>query len=324
VEEKDLEAFRAVAEELSFTRAAARLYVTQPSLSQRIARFERRLGVQLFERSSRTVSLTAAGRTLLAGMDDLVSTWDRIIQGVRHAGCEEPAAVLQFPDRMRIAVHSLAVGFLLDQLLEMAPDVRWEILPFDYHGSVRLLIGGGMDAVVGYRVSGDSLPSDKGISSMLLLREPTWAAVASTSPWARQPVVSLAELATQPWVVHPEGPLRSLVETACAEAGFAPDIRYESFDSSLIRLLVGSGRAVTLASPASPDRDGVVTVPLREAVYRRWYLAWPVHVLDDVHVTRLVSTLSLWFRTCAQQSPRYWEWVSANPTDYPVLAAKER
>src|SRR6185436_13672750 len=59
---RELEAFRAVAEELSFTRAAARLRLAQPALSRHVRSLEDRLGLRLFDRTNRAVALTVAGR----------------------------------------------------------------------------------------------------------------------------------------------------------------------------------------------------------------------------------------------------------------------
>ncbi|MFE2916080.1 LysR family transcriptional regulator [Kitasatospora indigofera] len=78
----DLTAFRAVAEELSFTRAAARLRLSQPALSQRVRRLEKELGARLLQRTTRTVTLTPAGRALVGWVVSTENAWDEVRQEV--------------------------------------------------------------------------------------------------------------------------------------------------------------------------------------------------------------------------------------------------
>jgi DNA-binding transcriptional LysR family regulator len=74
----DLTAFRAVAEELSFTRAAARLRLAQPALSQRVRRLEKEIGALLLQRTTRTVALTPAGRALVRWVVSTENAWDEV------------------------------------------------------------------------------------------------------------------------------------------------------------------------------------------------------------------------------------------------------
>jgi DNA-binding transcriptional LysR family regulator len=84
VEQRELRYFVAVAEELHFTRAAARLEISQPPLSATIARLEAKLGTQLFTRDSRNVALTPAGEELLPRACRILSDIDAAIEAVRN------------------------------------------------------------------------------------------------------------------------------------------------------------------------------------------------------------------------------------------------
>jgi LysR family transcriptional regulator, benzoate and cis,cis-muconate-responsive activator of ben and cat genes len=84
VEQRELRYFVAVAEELHFTRAAARLEISQPPLSATIARLEAKLGTQLLTRDSRNVALTPAGKELLRRARRILSDIDAAIEAVRN------------------------------------------------------------------------------------------------------------------------------------------------------------------------------------------------------------------------------------------------
>jgi DNA-binding transcriptional LysR family regulator len=88
-----LRSFVAVAEELHFTRAAARLYVAQQALSRDIRRLERQLGVRLFTRTTRRVALTADGERLLARARELLALHDQTIQELHGADGGRPLLV---------------------------------------------------------------------------------------------------------------------------------------------------------------------------------------------------------------------------------------
>src|SRR6266702_3192037 len=90
---RDLRYFVTVAEEQNFTRAAERLFVSQPALSKQIRSLEDGLRVRLFDREHRTIALTAAGQALLPAAGELIRSWDAAQKAVSDAAAAE-AAVL--------------------------------------------------------------------------------------------------------------------------------------------------------------------------------------------------------------------------------------
>ena len=85
---RDLRYFQAVAEELHFTRAAERLFISQPALSKQIRLLERQLGVRLFERDRRGVQLTAAGKALADNAETVLVAWEQALQACHNAATE--------------------------------------------------------------------------------------------------------------------------------------------------------------------------------------------------------------------------------------------
>ncbi|RPA65347.1 LysR family transcriptional regulator [Gordonia oryzae] len=112
--------FLAVAEELHFTRAAQRLHISAPSLSQQIQQLERRSGVTLFRRTSRQVQLTADGAALVPLARDAIAAMDAVIAWADSSGT---ASVL----RIGIAASSEMSNRLLATAVERHPDTTWQI-----------------------------------------------------------------------------------------------------------------------------------------------------------------------------------------------------
>ncbi|MYT74921.1 MULTISPECIES: LysR family transcriptional regulator [unclassified Streptomyces] len=262
MELRQLRYFLALAEECHFGRAAARLHVAQPALSQQIKQLERELGVPLFNRSTRRVEPTEAGRQLTGYARALVA--------------EE--------ERARVHLHELAtghagrvsVGFIgtatYDVLPRVARTVRARLpgITLDLRGElltpelVEGLTSGTYDlAVLRGRVTADDLR----VTS--LRSEPLVAVLPAHHPLAGQPHIPLKALADEPFVVHPSrsrSSMYDLVLSACERAGFRPVSLTEVGETATLVVFVAAGHGVALVpqSVRSLSLEGVVYVPLAD------------------------------------------------------------
>lgn len=265
VELRHLRYFVAVAEELSFTRAAARLHMAQPPLSTQIRRLEQELGVALFDRSRRTIAITPAGELLLDEARRLLVQVDQALAAVQRAGTGETgrltigfvpsASNATLPGQLR-AFRSRHPGVELF-LREMPPDEL-----------VAALHGGGVDVCFLY------LPfADPAFAARTVLREPLLAALPEDHPLAtaRRGPLRMAELRGEPFVLparHRMPGLNARVLDACRAAGFEPEaVQKDVWLTQTMLGLVAAGIGVALvpASAENLNRAGVAFRPVRDA-----------------------------------------------------------
>ncbi|GAA5137830.1 LysR substrate-binding domain-containing protein [Pseudonocardia adelaidensis] len=241
MELRHLRYFVAVAEELSFTRAAARLGIAQPPLSQQIGKLERELEVRLFERGPRGVRLTTAGTALLGEARMVLARTGEATRIVRQVEHGRTGAV---------RVGSVASGFS-GVLLDLLPAFRAAypaVLPLVYEmeavPQLEALGQGRID--IGFLRSSAPHP---GVSLWPLRAEPLVAALPEDHELARAERVPLAALAGEPFVLFPRADAPEAFDTiigACDRAGFAPDVVYEASNDHTLVALVASGLAVSL------------------------------------------------------------------------------
>jgi DNA-binding transcriptional LysR family regulator len=177
-----------VAEELHFTRAAARLYLAQQALSRDIARLERQLGVPLFTRTTRRVALTPDGERLLARARELLALHDQTVQELRG------------PDPARpLLVDLLAEGHtparVLDAARQRTPEAEL-VARFSggFGAALRLLLAGRLDVAFG-RSDGSGQPFPTGLARRLVRLEPLALLLPAEHPLAALDAVPLAALA---------------------------------------------------------------------------------------------------------------------------------
>jgi DNA-binding transcriptional LysR family regulator len=172
----ELCAFVAVAEHRNFTKAAAQLGISRPSLSNTIRSLEDRLGVRLLNRTTRSVALTEAGERLLADAQPVLDGTNRAFEAV-NAFRDKPTGTLRLS--MTRAVATLLVGSLLPQFLANFPDIKLEVAADDTHSDV---VSSRFDA--GIRI-GERIAKD--MIAVRVLEEQHRVAVASPAYLAHHP-----------------------------------------------------------------------------------------------------------------------------------------
>ena len=283
MELRQLRYFVAVAEELHFARAAARLLIASPSLSQQIKSLERGLSVTLFERSSTGVSLTPAGerllplaRSTLAAAEDVLDTAHRISQ-----------------DRATI----LRLGFLpfaltgtsrrlLTEFGRLVPDVTVQMRQYEWDDPSAGLLSADTDAaLVRPPFTGD----DK-LHLVELAREPLLAIIAEGHELATQSDVTCARLAREPWLEA-----EVVTDPVFARFWYLRDLRDSeqavrttaaTLEEWLAEIAFGRGVNVVPSGLAEEyRRPGLAFVPVSDAEPSRLVLAWRREDAPEVAVT---------------------------------------
>ena len=258
MELRQLEYLVAVAEEANFTRGADRVHVSQSGISAQIRQLERDLGAELFDRSGRTVTLTAAGEAAI---------------GHARATLASAAAVRQAVDEVNGLVRGqLTVGMvtactvaaLFDALsaFHLACPAIEITLAEDHSDRLidRVRAGTADLALIG--AAGD-LPD--GVDGRTVISEHLVAAVPPGHPLAGRASVSLAELTEHPVISMPAGTgVRAVFDRACAEAGLQPSIALQASAPSAVADLAsrGLGVAIFSATMAAFYPDRLTAVPV--------------------------------------------------------------
>ncbi|GAB3561546.1 LysR substrate-binding domain-containing protein [Spelaeicoccus albus] len=259
MELRHLRYFLAVAEDLNFTRAAAKLQMAQPPLSQQIVKLERELGTALFDRTSRTVRLTPAGSALAHEAQALLERAERSVEFVQQVGAGNRGV-------LRIgAVASAFSGILLDAIPEYRrrhPGVF--IVPHDMEATPQI------EALINHTIDIGffrSTQSPNGVVTRTVEKEALVAALPTTHRAASDESVQPEKLAHEPFVLFARNNAPEAFDTiiaACTAAGFTPKITFEaSNDHSLISLVAtGFGVSIVPRSTSLLSLPGVTYRPL--------------------------------------------------------------
>jgi len=271
---RDLRYFLAVGQELHFTRAAERLFVSQPALSKQIRMLERQLGAPLFERDRRTVRLTPVGAALLPHARRVVEEWDAAFAAVREVRSRQRATLT-----VGMSTSPGRGGLL--------PAIRSRFTGAHPEAGLTLRQVGWTDATAGLDDGSSDLafvwlplPGASRYRWIVVAEEPRLVALPEGHPLAaRAGGVEFAELLDLPFLALPEsaGALRDFWLAVDERAGRAPVIGAEiTGTEETYEALVGGVGVCLVASGNAPlvTLGGVTTRPVLGLSPSRLALAW--------------------------------------------------
>lgn len=256
--------FLAVAEEQHFGRAARRLGMSQPPLTEQIQVLEQALKVKLFERSRQGTQLTPIGRSILPAVQRFAAQMEQLELAVREATAGQSGTLTIG------AISSAlidAIPPLVDQMKKAHPDLSIAVREIDSAEAVPALLAGELDLAFA-RLQGE-LGSE--ISTKLLAQDRLAVAMPSTHRLAVSRTVRLDQLVDEPFVMF----MRQVspvyfdsIIAGCQEYGFSPRVLHDVRSVAAQIALVGCGQGVALV-PSGLKRlvpANVLVKPLKEAI----------------------------------------------------------
>lgn len=266
--------FLALAEELHFGRAAERLHMTQPPLTQAIQGLEREIGVALFLRTRRTVALTPAGQALVEPVRRLLASAQALPRIAQAAAAGQAG-------QLRLAfVSSISYGPLpawLQGFRAAHPEVGLTLREATLDVQLAAFAADEIDAGFVLHAPGAAPP---GLAAWEALDEPLWMALPEAHPAAARQTLRWADVAAQPLVIFPRQISPSLYDAVLATYrahGSTPHIAQEAIQMQTIVSLVSAGIGVAWVpeSMTRLQRPGVVYRPVVGVALRaRTSLVW--------------------------------------------------
>lgn len=275
---------RAIADHGSYTAAAASLGYTQPAISQMVRRLEQRTGTVLVERTGRHVRLTQAGEVLARHAVHVLAALD-------NAEAEVAAIAGMQAGRVRLMAFPSSSATLVPRALAQVrrehPGVSIQFSEGEPEASLAAVREGRCDLAVAFAYEGTDVGRGvdtlQGLDVIEMLTDPVLVALPAGHRLAEADVVSLEDLADEPWIAGCPRCRGHLLALA-GQAGFDPDVAFETEDYVAVLGLVAAGLGVALV-PAlilhSVSHDGVVTRDIDPASRRS------VHVVTTPDLRRV-------------------------------------
>jgi DNA-binding transcriptional LysR family regulator len=285
VELRHLRAFVVLAEELNFTRAAVRLHLAQQALSAQIRQCEERIGARLFDRTTRSVRLTGAGRAFMQRVPSVLADLDQAVEAARAAARGETG-------QLTVGIAATApldiTPRLLREFTRERPDVAISVRNPGFEDPTGGVATGEADVAIVW------LPYDAaGVTHEVLFEDPRMAVLPRGHPLAAQEIVDVEDLATQPFgrvegLDEGSHGYWTLAEYRRAPAPMGP--RITSFEDYFAAIRAGQAVA---ASPRSITNslpwDDIKVRPIRGLAPAQAAVCWREHD-DNPLVAAFVET----------------------------------
>ncbi len=250
IELKQLEYFLAVAENLSFTKAAEEIHVAQPAISQQIKQLERDLGISLFHRNNKRVNLTEAGQLFRKKSLEVLEHVDAAIKVIEELrGLERGTVSIGMSSTMATVLMS----DLVKEFQTQFPHIKIKISESITSESLHRVKDSELDIAI------VSLPipqnEENNLQAISLYEEELEAIVPFNHPLAKENIesINLIELNKYQWILaNNSNTLRRLINECCEEKGFCPIVKMEVDRVSAVKsLLISSELGVTILTPTS-------------------------------------------------------------------------
>jgi DNA-binding transcriptional LysR family regulator len=257
---RSVETLRQVAERGSFSAAAEALRYTQPAVSRQVRLLERAVGMPLVIRSRQGVHLTAAGRLVVEHADVIRARLLRL---------ETELVEVRRGSRVSVALGGFPTAFvgwipaIVKHLLARDPHAQISLRRCGHDEAIALVRKADLDVAVVFARTDRPAHHDD-VEIVDLGDEPMLALLPRGHPVASDGTVGLEALQHEPWIVGAPDPSSSVIVAACRQAGFEPQITYETDDPLAIQSLVAAGLGVSLTTPwlATALRKDVELRPL--------------------------------------------------------------
>lgn len=240
---RQLKYFAAVAEYLNFTEAAKHLYVAQSAVSQQIADLERELGVQLFNRTKRSVKLTNAGKVLLKEANFIIGRMNEAKEKTKQAD-------LGLIGSLRVGFLGYAERSLLPPFIrhfrQLYPQIELHLDQYHHGELIEMINNEELD--VGFTLA-FGIESMSHLDFMTIFQETIAVVVHEEHPRAKDKIIKLSELSTEPFIVlnrreSPQGYQQTL--QICTNNGFTPHIAHEPKLLQTVLMLVDAGMGIAI------------------------------------------------------------------------------
>jgi DNA-binding transcriptional LysR family regulator len=273
VDTRLLRYFAAVAAEANLTRAAARLYVSQPALTKQIKHLESQLGVRLFTRSWAGMTLTPAGQALAGRTPAVLAEWDRALR-------ETKAAASRATQVLRVGFMSSAANEATQEIIaafaRRRPGWRVDLQQAAWSDPTAGLASGDVDAAL-LRLP---FPGQDEVRLEVLLTEPRWVVLPATHPLAGRDQICFSELWDEPFVAAPQetGWWRDYWLATAERQGHPVRIGYVTDQPDAWLAAIANGYGIALAPESATRyyaRPGIIYRPVTGVSPSQACVAWP-------------------------------------------------